>query len=200
MHQNFVHAKRLCVYIIKIFTHVIKTFHYWFHRGRASQTALTSALKIERKVVFHNSMILELRKVFILNGLPVWKWINFLVAISLSEDRGCGAKHLSLSMLQKEMIILKYHESPILVVVHVSCDFKVCSLAFISWFINLYVPVVNVDLTKPLAKYAGKIALFCCLSTLRCWFSLFSNSLTFLGPATHSILKQYAHSIHLLNI
>ena len=50
-----VNAKRLCVYIIKIFTHVIKTFYYWFHRGRAWQTALTSALKIERKVVFHNS-------------------------------------------------------------------------------------------------------------------------------------------------
>ena len=78
-------------------------------------------------------------------------------------------KHLSLSMLQKEMILLKY-ESPILVVVHVSCDFKVCSLVFISCFINLCVPVVNVDLTRPLAKYiyAGKISLFCCLSTLRC--------------------------------
>ena len=109
---------------------------------------------------------------------------------------------MSLSILsqQKVMILLKYHSSPILVVVHNSCYVKVNSLAFIyTDFLIFYVPVVNVDLTKPLVKCAGKIALICCLYTLRCRFSSFSNSLSFLGPATYSILKQYATSIHLLS-
>ena len=68
-----VNAKRLCVYIIKIFTHVIKTFHCWFH----PRSRMTNGADFRVK----NCMILELRKVFIFNSLLVWKWINFLVAI-----------------------------------------------------------------------------------------------------------------------
>ena len=85
---------------------------------------------------------------------------------------------------------------PTLVAVHNSCDTKVSSLAFISGFINLYEPVVKVDLTKPLAKYAGKncpvlLPLYAALLILE-----FSD---FPGPATYSILTQYSHSIHLLS-
>lgn len=81
-------------------------------------------------------------------------------------------------------------------------SFEISSIAntcrsefFGLYFLIYYVPVVNVDSTKPLAKYEG----FCCLYTLHCRFSLFSNSLSFLGPAAYSILKVYPHSIHLLS-
>ena len=159
MHQKW--TRNAFAFILLKFLHTwSKHFTVDFIRGSAWQTALTSALKI----VWSWSLG---KCLFWTVSLSESESISWLLSVCLRI--GCGAKHLSLSMLQKEMILLKYHESAILVVVHVSCDFKVCSLAFISWFVNLYVPVVNVDLTKPLAKYAGKIALFCCLSTLRCW-------------------------------
>ena len=71
---------------------------------------------------------------------------------------------------------------------HNSCDIKVC-------FINLYVHVVNVDLTKPLAKYAGNspvllplyAALQICVILELCVFP---------GPCNLFDVRQYAHSIH----
>ena len=140
----------------------------------------------------------------------LWSWslrkcLFRTVSISLSGEvleRGV-CRFLS---QQKVMIPLKYHPSSILVVVHNSCDIKVCSFAFISWFINLYVHVVNVDLTKPLSKYAGNspvllplyAALQICLINnnnntyialirMRSKRNLFSNSVFFLGPATYSM-------------
>ena len=88
---------------------------------------------------------------------------------------------------------------PTLVAVHNSCDTKVSSLAFISGFINLYEPVVKVDLTKPLAKYAKKncpvlLPLYAALLIF-----LILEFSDFPGPATYSILTQYSHSIHLLS-
>ena len=99
----------------------------------------------------------------------------------------------------KVMILLKYHPPRILVVVNNSCYTKVSSLGFISGFINLYEPVVKVDLTKPLAKDAGENCPVLLPSYAALLIFLILEFSDFPGHATYSILTQYSHSIHLLS-
>ena len=122
---------------------MIKTFHCGFHRGRIINGA---DFRVKNRKSEKESVYLVQSPCLKVNLSSWWR-----LSVEVVERSIC--RFLS---RQKVIILLKYHPPPILVVVHNSCDIKVSSLAFMSWFINLYVPVVNVDLTKPLAKYAGE--------------------------------------------